>query len=294
MMLLFAAALCMPLEGDRIQAGDLAKAVPAFAALPSDTIIALAPAFGVQRHFDSLTLERIAARFQIAGGVAAPVCFERPSTTLQPNETLEALRAAVSADGGDVEIALLDFAKYRVPRGVLEFPLTGLPAPMVGGSVDQPLIWRGRVRYGESRTAGVWAKVRIAVRRNAVVLQESAPAQSILRAEMLRLQKREFHPLAPAGVSSIAEAEGRTLRRSLRAGDAIQPAHLAKVPEVKRGDEVDVVAREGKAEVRIRGTASGNGSAGETVMVRNPVSGKSFAARVEGRGRVSVHTESPR
>ncbi|HBY61327.1 MAG TPA: flagella basal body P-ring formation protein FlgA, partial [Solibacterales bacterium] len=271
MIWLLAASMCVPLESDRIRAGDLAAAAPGFASLPAETEIALAPAFGVQRFFDGGSLARIAARFGLKAAEYRPVCFERPAATLRQEQILASLRAAL--EGEDFELTLLDYSRFRVPEGQLEFPKAGLPAPMVGSS-SASLVWRGRVRFSGNRTMPVWARVKVAVRRDVVVVKENTAAQAVLGAETLKVERRAMHPLAAATVRSIAEAEGKLLRRSLKAGEALLPAHLAAPPDVKRGDQVEVTAREGSAEVRIVGKAFSSGSAGETVMVRNPASGK--------------------
>ena len=45
------ASVCVPVEGERILAADLAKAEPAFAALPAETPLGYAPSPGARNCF---------------------------------------------------------------------------------------------------------------------------------------------------------------------------------------------------------------------------------------------------
>ncbi len=61
--------------------------------------------------------------------------------------------------------------------------------------------------------------------------------------------------------------------------------------DVVGGSRVTVVVRSGAAELKLDATAITSGSKGQTVTVRNPRSGKSFAAEVTGKD--SVFVEAP-
>ena len=88
--------------------------------------------------------------------------------------------------------------------------------------------------------------------------------------------------------TSIDQAAGRLLRRSLRAGTPIQTSWLEMPKEVNRGDKVRVEVRSGSAHLEMEGRAEASGSVGESIPVSNPASKKAFRARIEGKGRVSV------
>ena len=71
-------------------------------------------------------------------------------------------------------------------------------------------------------------------------------------------------------------------------GVAIRRQWLDPPREIARGDPVLVVAQVGGARLELECVAEAAGSTGQSIPVRNPVSGKRFTALVEGKGRASV------
>ncbi len=134
---------CLAVGADRdvIVATDLG--------LPSDAVVSLAPAPGVARRFDVAELRRIAARLELAAP-EREVCVMRPVSPPDPERMLEAMRASLPG----ARIELVDYGRFPVPVGTLEFPVTGLRQLPAGA------IWNGFVRYGGRRRAAVWAKVK--------------------------------------------------------------------------------------------------------------------------------------
>jgi hypothetical protein len=175
---------CTTVEGDRIRGAELATADSRFAALDPSLDLGPAPLLGARRVFRAPELARFAAWHGVSE-TPPEICFERAAQRLSADALLPVLRAAL--DSEDVEI--LDFSKYAVPRGTLEFMRPGLAASG---------FWRGRVLYGESRSAAVWVKihrtdssggsvgrgdtVRVEVRSGGVLLAFDAAAESSGRA----------------------------------------------------------------------------------------------------------------
>jgi hypothetical protein len=212
-LLAFALAGCVPVEGDKITARDLAEAVPAFSILSGDTVVGLAPAPGARRIFRAAELRRLAAKHGLTLEAAGETCAERPMVELDRARVLAAMRS--SLDDPEASIELVELVEFRVPRGEIEFPLGGLRKPP-SRQPDAAVLWSGSVRYGEGRRYPVWARVRV------------------------NRPPREVEPTS------------------------------------------------GRATIVLSGRALSGGSRGDSVMVRNPLSGKSFRARVSGKGTVAV------
>ena len=72
--------------------------------------------------------------------------------------------------------------------------------------------------------------------------------------------------------------------------------HIAKTSEgtvpdampVQRGDEISVEVRSGPARLRFDGRAESAGRAGDSILVRNPLSGKLFQAKVLSKGKATI------
>jgi flagella basal body P-ring formation protein FlgA len=284
--LLFMAA-CLPLagDGDRILPADLAGAEPAFAALPGDAMLGFRPAPGVRRRFSVAELGRLARRYGLEIEPKSEICLERPLRLLSAADLMPVLRASLALPEARIEI--VDYSRYSVPRGLLEFPRTALRAP----PLQQPqatTVWRGFIRFGRTQRFAVWARVRVLVRTGRVVAAETLGAGKPIAAAQLRSETYEGFPPRVAPLISIDQAVGRAPRRPISAGAVLTESGLENPYEVGRGDTVRVQVSRGEARLEMQGRAEAAGRRGQMIPVRNPSSGKRFPARVEGAGRVVV------
>jgi flagella basal body P-ring formation protein FlgA len=142
---------CQAIDGDRILGKDVAAADAAFAALGPDLEMGAAPLAGVRRVVQTEELARWARQHGVAiSTTLSPICFERVTEKLTVERLLAALQQAHAMEAAEIEI--LDYSRYSVPRGTLEFTRAGL---------SETGLWRGRVVYSETRSSPVWVKVRV-------------------------------------------------------------------------------------------------------------------------------------
>lgn len=275
---------CVAVESDRFLAADLARVAPAFGRLTPEEPLGYAPAPGARRILSAAELARLAARYGLAVQ-PQEVCLERAVRTLSPESVLAALRAALGRQ--DARIELVDFSRQPVPRGELEFPRSGLGAPVAGDNAA--VLWRGRLRYDGARTLPVWARVRItAPGRRLVALENLAPGKPVAAAQ-LRVEEAEWFPLAEAPLTAIEQAAGKLPRRWIRAGSLLYARMLDPPREVERGEEVSVEVASGAAQLRFTARAESAGRAGDVILVRSAVNGRRLAARVAGPGKVVLN-----
>lgn len=277
---------CFPVTGDRILGRDLALADPLFATLPASLVIGSAPVPGMKRTFATGELTRIARAHGIAPGEPAEVCFDMPLREMNGEEARKEMRRALPAGELAAELTIIELSKAMVPAGKMEFPLTGLEAPAAGQPAVQ--LWRGYVRYSETRKLSVWARVSISQMLTAVVAQRDLPANVPIAAGSVRLEKREGPPVITAAATRLEDVLGRIPRRSVKAGGTIPLAILASAPDVRRGDAVPVEVVSGPARLLLSAIAERDGRNGELVELRNPSSGKTFRARLDGLKAVIV------
>jgi flagellar basal body P-ring formation protein FlgA len=276
-MMLAALALagCLAVDpaADQILLGDLASAFPAAVSLPKDTVIGFAPAPGVERRFETAELRRIGARFNLPEP-EREICISRPAAPVDPARIVEALRAALP----DARIELLDYSRYPVPEGPLEFATAGL----------RGALWTGAVRYGGRHRASVWARVQVTIQATRVIATRNLAAGVRIDAADLRIETRDDVPGPEPMLSDPAAIAGMIPRRSIRAGEAIRSSWLAPAKAVARGETVDVEVRAGGALLRLPAEALASGSVGQTILVRNPESNRRFPARIEAPGKVAI------
>ncbi|HSW50059.1 MAG TPA: flagellar basal body P-ring formation chaperone FlgA [Bryobacteraceae bacterium] len=291
LVLALSMAGCLPVDSDRILAKDLAPAAAVFAALPPETPFGHAPAPGSRRILGAGELKRLAAPHDLPLAPGAEFCVVRSLEPLTKERLIASMRASLPE--ADARFEVTDFSSFPVPRGELRFPLSGLRRPPLrtpGG----PVLWKGYVEYAARRRYPVWARVRIAVETARVLARVDLAAGSVVEAGQLKLESSEGFPPGDRSARSIEQVAGRVLRRPVRAGAEVPLGSLAEPREVERGDPVRVEAASGLATVEITGRAESSGSRGDTVVVRNLASGRSFRARVKGKGSVVVSAEQGR
>jgi flagella basal body P-ring formation protein FlgA len=276
---------CFPVQDDRIYARDVAAAVPLFAGVPADFALGYAPAPGTRRVFKGAALERIALNQGVSVDSIPDVCFERAMATLEADEILEALRLAWN--GPDVNMDLRSWSPKIAPQGKVVFPRTGLQLPTVSDPQAE-VVWRGYVVYGNNRRFGISARARITTSATRVVAVADLSAGETVREDQVRLESFDTFALDDRPARRLEEVVGYVPRARIRAGATVLRSQLSRAPEVARGDIVRVEVTAGGAHLALEGRAESNGATGATILVKNPVSGKDFRARVTGKGKVSV------
>jgi flagella basal body P-ring formation protein FlgA len=292
LMLAVAAAGCTAVEGDRILAGDMARLWPEFANVPASTPLGYAPVPGTRRVFAAAELARTAARFGVTSAAPEGMCFERRTVALTRERALEAMRAALNIPEARIEI--VELSRYPVPEGDVVFPRAALRSPGAAAPPGTPVLWRGEVRYGSGRRFAIWAKVMVAVPgvrlRAAAALRAGEP----VRREQLRVERCEAFPSSRREPGSTNELAGLRPRRTIAAGTVIRLEQFETPHDVERGEPVKVEVASGAARLALTGRAESPGSAGQTIQIRNPASGRTFPARVSGKGTAVVETGGER
>lgn len=276
--LALAGCLAIGSSATHVVAADLAAAIPELAALPADTQVALAPVPGVVRTFRIPDLRSIFARFAIDAEPKAEVCVARPVAVLTPDRLLPAMQKLFA----QARIEIADFSRQPAPQGEVEFAFSGLHYS------EPESLWTGSILYAGNRRFSIWARVKILQTVSRVVaVSELKPGQPVETAQ-LRVDTREAFPQLNVFARRVEDAAGKCPRVAIRAGSEIRTALLEPRKEVLRGDTVRVVVESGGAQLELEGVAETSGAAGQTVLVRNPLSQKQFRAVVEAKNRVRV------
>lgn len=281
--LLLAAGSCLPVEGDRILIADLVAAIPEFAQSDQKESIGFAPAPGAQRRYSAGELSRLAVRKGVTAAIE-PVCFERKLEALTKERVLAALRESLPAGA---EFELIEFGQAQVTNGKLEFPRSGLTRAPANSPRD-PMIWRGRAKYGVAQSISVWAKVRAWKSGPAVVAVEDLSVGKPIQAAQIRLENTDSDPFSDRLAISMEQIVRMTPRRQVRAGKIVPPSAVDAPLDVTRGDTVGAEARRGVTFLKFEVRAEASGRIGETIPVRNVESGKTLRARVLRKGWVAV------
>jgi len=281
---------CVQVSGESILVRDLAGALPALAALPPEETLGYAPAPGVRRLVTRAELARLAGRHGVRLEAGPGLCVERAAQRLTRERVEAAVRAALTQPGQpEPRMRLIEFSGHPVPEGELQFSRSGLPTPPRAGA---PVVWRGRLRYGVNRSLPVWARVSLAAEGEGVIAAASLPAGRPIEAHQVRLGPVSWFPLAEAPLAELAQVLGRIPRRAIVAGTPLPASLLLPAHEIGRGETVDVEVSSGAAQLRFQARAESSGNAGDSVLLRNPSTGRTFSGRVEARGKVVVNADT--
>ncbi|MGA2736004.1 MAG: flagellar basal body P-ring formation chaperone FlgA [Bryobacteraceae bacterium] len=265
---------CLPVSGQSILAGDMARAVPAFAGLAPELALGFAPAPGASRAYGSAELARLARRYGLAVEPGMEACFTRPLETLTSERVTAALRVSMP----EARIEVVEFSRQPIPPGELRFPVSGLRVDQTSSS---PLLWHGAISGSGQDDFPVWAKARIRVSGKRVAAAEALmPGRPIERSQL-----REEPYEGPPGFPQLSQVVGCVPRRPIPSGTAIEQRWLDAAVDVLRGERVQVEIRSGRARVLLEGLAQSSGRRGEVIGVRNPANGKILRATVTDRGR---------
>ncbi|HUB32074.1 MAG TPA: flagellar basal body P-ring formation chaperone FlgA [Bryobacteraceae bacterium] len=258
----------------RILLHDLKPAFPTAAFSAPDTPVAFAPAPGVVRRFTLPELRRLSRQFHLDVDPQQEICVTRPVAAPDPSRFLAVMHDRYPG----ASIQLLDFSRWPVPEGQIEFPPSGLHQGF----------WRGDILYGGNMRFAIWAKVNLTVATRRVVALRDLPQRRPIDASALRLDSFQAAPTPDQYPDSIAAVAGKLLRRSVPAGTAIRAGWLEDPPLISRGETVKIEVHSGAAVLKLDGQALADGGSSDIIPVLNPASGKRFRARIEGPGRVRV------
>ncbi len=167
-----------------------------------------------------------------------------------------------------------------MPDGDLEFTRSGLSATGY---------WRGRAAYSDHRSMPIWAKVRVTTEQTWVEAAAPIASSQPIAMDQLKLRTGPRFPFGPAPIASMEAAAGKKTSRTIRPGEPIFSTMLISPHDIERGDKVAVEVTAGEAVISFEAVAETSGHAGETVLLRNPENGRYFQARIESKGKASIH-----
>jgi len=286
---------CVAVQNDRIYARDAVSAIPEFSALPGDMTIGFAPAPGARRILTSAALVAIAKSEGVELQSPRNVCFELRSMELRREDVRTAILDEISREshkcdvGDGVIVEVLQWGPETTPPGPIVFPNGCLQLLPNHGSRGEAL-WRGYILYGTNRRFEVWARARITIHATEVVAVSDINMGTPIRRDQVRLVRTEASFLDDKQASRLEEVEGYASRKPVHAGTAIGRNQLYRLPEVGKGDIVQVQVVAGSARLALEGRAESAGAIGALVWVKNPTSGKTFRAKVLRKGTVAVTT----
>ena len=134
----------------------------------------------------------------------------------------------------------------------------------------------------------VYVPVNLVVTQNVVVLKANLPRGHQLAATDLEVERRDVSRLPGGYLAVPAEALGKRLKQSLRAGAILSPSSLQTEVLIRRGQSVTLSAGGGGVSIRMLGKALMDGALNQRIRVENTSSGRVVEGLVRSAERVEI------
>lgn len=273
---------CVVVDGPVVRAADLQARLSGLARIPSDRILFPSPAVGVKRWLSLSDVHSFGVQ-----SLDGSLCIERASDRLDEEKMRTAMAASLGEDA--TVVSIVDYSRYPVARGVLNFPRNGLILSQdpTGG---QPVLWRGKIVAADKSSTPIWARVVLRSERECLVASRRIErGEAIQTHDLARGRKPFSHP-------SRCESDERVLvgklaRQKIGQGEILQVSRLRSSYDVERGDLVEIVISSGPVELKIIALAESSASIGGSVWLREPTSGKKLRGRVTASKRVVIEVK---
>ena len=186
----------------------------------------------------------------------------------------EAMDIEIKYEAKDLELPegkmRLDFGKISNPRGVGRIPLTVLV------KVDGKFIQQLRVN------------AKVAVYQDVVKTVNSLQRGSVISVSDVVMERTRTERILKDIPTTLDKVIGQAATRNLQNGKIVKFRDLKKVPTVKRGSRVIILARKGSVKITAPGTVREDGFKNSIVQVMNLETKKMIYAEVINGNTVEV------
>jgi flagella basal body P-ring formation protein FlgA len=171
-----------------------------------------------------------------------------------------------------------------------------LPAGAIDYQVVAPQQWEGwgnisiavLARQNDKVVRNIPVRAEVEALTDMVVTLRQIDSGELVSATDVTLQKREISQSSHLAARTLADVVGKKVRTTLRANQPVRSDLVEKVPLVKPGQMVTIVAENEVLKISVSGKARSAGAEGDTIRVQNLTSQKEIPARVINADTVQV------
>lgn len=201
-------------------------------------------------------------------------------------ETVTAFVAKRTAGmGWDVRIRRIAIqGAMNVPEGAIDYEIVAPEQWQGWGNTSMTVL----VRRKDKVVRNLTVRVDVEALAETVVTRRQLDHGSIISADDVALQKREINQNSYLAARTVDEVIGKKTRSTLRANQAVRSDQLDKVPLIKSGQMVTIIAETDALKVSVAGKAKSSGAEGDIIRVQNLTSHKEIPARVLNSTTVQI------
>ncbi len=190
-----------------------------------------------------------------------------------------------AAMGWDVHLRRISISdSLKLPDGVIDYEVVA-PQKWEGwGSITITVLARQKERV----LRNIPVRIDVEALADTVVTVHQIEHGTVITAEDLALQKRELTQNSHLGIRSIDEVAGKKARTTLRTNQPVRADQIERIPLIKSGQMVTIIAENGVFKISVSGKAHSSGAAGDIIRVQNLTSLKEIPAKVIDGSTVQV------
>lgn len=222
-----------------------------------------------------------------AGTSASPL--QKAQVANRDAELKEAVAAYVKQKtanlGYDVHIKRISInGNPKLPEGPLDYEVVA-PQQWEGWGVANLAVL---VRQGDRVVSNTSMRVEVEALTDMVVTLRELDRGMIITSADVTVQKRDAGSVFGKFIGSIKDVVGKQVRTAIRANTVVRADQVEKMPLIKSGQMVTIVAENEVMKVSVAGKARSSGAEGDVIMVQNLNSLKEIPARVISATTVQV------
>jgi len=187
--------------------------------------------------------------------------------------------------GWDVNLRRITFSgSLKLPDGDIDYEVVA-PQKWEGwGQITVTVLARQKDRL----LGNIPVRIDVEALADAVMSLRQIESGNIIAAEDLTVQKCEITQSSHLAIRSIGEAAGKKARTTIRANQPVRIDQIEKIPLVKSGQLVTIIAENGVLKLSVTGKARSSGAEGDIIRVQNLTSLKEIPAKVIDGSTVQV------
>lgn len=211
---------------------------------------------------------------------------------------------SMSSRDSEIRAVVMDYVKQKAVAPGCEirlkkFSLSGNPI-FPEGSLDYEILapqqWDGWghanlaviVRRGDRVVQNLSVRIEVEALAEMVVTSRQIDNGTIITASDLVLRKLDLASVQGRYIGRIEDVTGKKARMTLKGNFPVKADQLEKIPLIKPGQLVTIIAENERMRITVTGKAKNAGAAGDTITVQNLNSLKEIPARVIDAGTVMV------
>jgi flagella basal body P-ring formation protein FlgA len=187
--------------------------------------------------------------------------------------------------GYEIRIKRISFnGNPKLPEGPLDYEVV-LPSQWEGWGPANPAVV---IRQDDRVVNNISMRVEVEALADMVVTLKQLDHGTIISSTDIAVQKRDVAIVSGKFTGNVSDVIGKQTRTTIKANAVVRTDQVEKVPLVKSGQMVTIVAENAVMKVTVAGKARSAGAEGDIIMVQNLNSLKDIPARVLNATTVQV------